>query len=73
MNSLTAFGFASVAVMLIAYTLESKSRIWTFIFALGCLSSAVYGYVADALPFAVLEGVWAVVAFIKWQNSKFSK
>ncbi len=66
MNLLTYFGFGSVSVMLLAYALEHRSRIWTLIFALGCISSAVYGFLADALPFAILECIWAVVAFKKW-------
>jgi hypothetical protein len=59
--------------MLIAYILEKKGRIWILVFALGCLSSAIYGYLADTLPFAVLEGIWFIVAFMKWKNSPSQK
>ena len=69
MNLLTYYGFASVSIMLIAYALEDKGRVWILIFAVGCLASAVYGFLADTLPFAILEGIWAVVAFRKWQRT----
>lgn len=69
MNSLTLFGFISVSVMLVAYALEHKGRMWILIFAFACLSSALYGLLADALPFAVVETVWAGVAFKRWWDA----
>jgi hypothetical protein len=73
MDELTLFGFLSVAVMLMAYILERRGDIWILIFALGCLSSAVYGYFAGTLPFAIVEIIWAVAAIWRWRNQKRRK
>jgi hypothetical protein len=69
MDSLTLFGFTSVTLMLVAYALERRGRVWILIFAFACLSSALYGLLADALPFAVVETVWAGVAFKRWRDA----
>ena len=66
MEKLSLFGFASVLLMMVAYALESKAAWWTLVFALGCFSSALYGWLAGTLPFAVVETVWGVVALAKW-------
>lgn len=69
MDALTLFGSASVTIMLIAYTLERKSRVWILIFAMGCLSSAIYALLAGTIPFAIVESIWTVVAVIRWKNA----
>jgi len=66
MDSLTLFGFISVATMLLAYTLERRGRFWILLFALACLSSALYGLLAGTWPFALVESVWAFVALHRW-------
>lgn len=66
MNALSTFGFASVLLMLLAYVLESKARIWVLVFAVGCFSSAMYAYLAGTLPFALVELIWGFVALRKW-------
>lgn len=66
MDSLTLFGFISVATMLLAYTLEKRGRIWILVFALACLSSALYGLLAGTWPFALVESIWAGVAAHRW-------
>lgn len=70
MDSLTLFGFITVTVMLIAYALERRGRIWILIFAIACLFSALYGFLAGTLPFAVVEIIWTVVALRRWMTTK---
>jgi hypothetical protein len=70
MSALSAYGFASVLLMLLAYSLEEKATVWTLIFAIGCFSSAFYGYLAGTIPFALVEGIWAIVACRKWYLKK---
>lgn len=69
MNSLTLFGFTSVTIMLVSYALERRGRVWILVFAFACLSSALYGLLADAMPFAVVETVWAGVAVKRWWDA----
>ncbi|MHB1680117.1 MAG: hypothetical protein ACYCTB_06350 [bacterium] len=69
MNSydvLTIYGAAAVSLMMIFYALESRSRWFTFLFAMSCIASAVYGWLAGAWPFGIVETVWGGVAFYKW-------
>lgn len=62
MDPLTAFGAASVGAMLLFYALEERSRWLVLGFAFACWSSAVYGWLAGAWPFTLVEGVWGFVA-----------
>jgi hypothetical protein len=52
--------------MMICYALESRSPLYTLVFAIACVAASVYGWLAGAWPFTVIEAVWAVVAFRKW-------
>lgn len=63
---LTAYGALIVTLMMIFYALESRSPWFTFVFALACLGSASYGFMAGTWPFGVVETVWSGIAFRKW-------
>jgi hypothetical protein len=65
-NGLTAFGACSVTVMMVAYALEQRSAWWVLVFAIACAASSLYGWLAGAWPFGVVEMMWAVVAFRRW-------
>jgi len=73
MDGLTIFGMASVITMLIAYALEDKSHWWIFVFAITCIASSIYGWMAGTIPFGIIEIVWAVVAFNRWQKRRKGK
>ena len=66
LDPVTAFGVASLSAMLVSYALEHRGRGWVLAFALGCWASAVYGWLAGAWPFTVVEGVWGVVALRRY-------
>lgn len=66
MDALTLYGFISVTAMLVAYALEQRGRIWILIFSIACLSAAFYGLLTRTFPFALVEGIWAIVAFKRW-------
>ena len=70
MDSLTLFGACAVTVMLIAYALEQRSAWWIFVFALACMASSLYGWLAGTWPFAVVEGIWALVALRRWWRQR---
>ena len=66
MDALTLYGFISVSAMLLAYALEERGRGWILVFSVACLSAAFYGLLTKTYPFAVVEGIWAIVAFRRW-------
>jgi hypothetical protein len=64
LNSLivTAFGVAAVTFMMLMYALERRHPSFVLAFAGGCLLSSVYGFLAGAWPFGVVELIWCGVA-----------
>jgi hypothetical protein len=65
---LTLFGALAVTFMVAMYALESRGRGFTLAFASGCLLSAVYGFLAGAWPFGVVEVIWAGVAVNRYRS-----
>ncbi len=68
--SLTAFGFAAVGAMFGTYWLEDRSPWFVLAFAAACAASALYGLLAGALPFAVVETLWARVAVLRFRKRR---
>jgi hypothetical protein len=69
MDWLLLYGSVSVAIMLVMYSLEERASTYVLAFAAACAASSVYGWLAAAYPFGVLEAVWAAVAFKRWQTT----
>jgi hypothetical protein len=69
MDALTVYGFTAVASMLAFYALEKRHPAFILAFAASCVASAVYGFLADAWPFGVVETIWAGVATVRWRNT----
>jgi hypothetical protein len=68
---LTVFGAAAVALMLLFYALEQRSRWFILAFAVACLASSAYGFAQGAWPFGVVELIWSGVALRRWQQTPF--
>ena len=68
MSPLTLFGACAVLLMLVFYALEERAPAFTLAFALACLASSAYGWMAGTWPFGVVEAVWAVVAWRRWRQ-----
>ena len=66
MDRLTAFGLVAVTAMLVTYALEARSRWFTLAFAGSCALGSAYGFLQGAWPFGLVEGVWSIVALVKW-------
>jgi hypothetical protein len=66
---LTAYGAAAVTFMMVMYALERRGRRYILGFACGCLLSSVYGFLAGAWPFGVVEVIWAGVALNRYRTS----
>jgi len=67
-DSLTAFGVAALAFMMLMYALESRGRKFVLAFAAGCALSSVYGFAVGAWPFGVVEATWTVVALRRYRT-----
>lgn len=64
--AVTIYGVCAVSIMMVMYTLESRSRHFIAGFALCCALTSSYGFLAGTWPFGVVEGVWTVVAFRRY-------
>jgi hypothetical protein len=67
---LTLFGAGAVALMMLFYALENRSRWYTLAFAAACIAASAYGFLARAWPFGIVELVWAFVAYHKFSNRR---
>ncbi|HZQ27679.1 MAG TPA: hypothetical protein VFA94_08270 [Acidimicrobiales bacterium] len=66
--ALTAYGVVALSFMMAMYALERRHRRFVLGFALGCLLSSTYGFLAGAWPFGVVEAIWAGVALHRWRK-----
>jgi len=46
--------------------IRTRGRPFNLLFAVGCLLSSVYGYLAGAWPFRVVEFIWSGIALRRW-------
>jgi hypothetical protein len=67
MGTLTVFGLFAVTAMLVCYALEERSHWFVLAFAAACALRSAYGFLQGAWPFGVVEAVWSVIAFRRWQ------
>ena len=63
----TVFGIIAVTFMMATYAAEKQHRAFVLAFAVGCLLSSAYGFLAGAWPFGVVEIIWAGVALRRFQ------
>jgi len=62
------FGLAAVIAMVTTYALEERSPWFVLAFALSCAAASLYAVLIQSLPFALAEGIWAVIAFLRWRR-----
>ena len=65
--AITIYGVCVLTFMMVMYALESRGRIFTLLFAVGCALSSVYGFASGAWPFGVVELIWAAVAAMRYR------
>jgi hypothetical protein len=70
MDSLTLFGLFAVSMMLMTYTLESRSHWMVFLFAIACALGSAYGFLQGAWPFGLVEAVWSLIALKRWHERR---
>ena len=68
MSALTLYGVTVLTFMMVMYALEGRGRHFVLLFALGCALSSTYGFVSGAWPFGVIEGIWCLLALLRYQR-----
>ena len=63
---LTVYGACAVTFMMLMYALERRGRRFVLAFAVGCLLSSSYGFLAGTWPFGAVEAIWAAVAIKRY-------
>jgi len=66
--AVTLYGVGAVSFMMIMYGLERRGRGFVLAFALGCVLSSVYGFLAGAWPFGIVELIWSGVAVRRYRE-----
>lgn len=66
----TIYGVCAVTFMIAMYALERRGRGFIVAFAVGCLLSSVYGFLARAWPFGVVEIVWSWIAWRRYHRAR---
>ena len=64
---ITIYGVVAVGFMMAMYALESRGSPYIIGFAVGCVLSSAYGFLANAWPFGVVELIWSAVAVRRWR------
>ena len=73
MSSIEIFGALSVSLMMLFYALEKRASVFVLLFSAACLASSGYAVAIQAWPFAVVEFLWAGIAFHRWKTTKRNK
>ena len=66
---ITVYGVVAVTFMMAMYALERRGRAYVLAFAVGCVLSSAYGFLAGAWPFGVVELVWAGIAVRRFRRT----
>ena len=66
--AVTVYGLCAVTFMMVMYALERRGRAFILAFAVGCLLSSVYGFLAGAWPFGIVEIIWSLVAVRRFRT-----
>jgi hypothetical protein len=61
-----AFGFLAVTSMVVTYALEHRSPAYVLGFAASCAAASLYALLIRSWPFAIVEGLWSLVAVHRW-------
>jgi hypothetical protein len=67
--AVTIYGVCAVTFMMTMYALESRGTGYVLGFAAGCLLSSIYGFLAGAWPFGVVEIIWAGIAVRRYASA----
>ena len=60
------FGMVAVTSMVTMYAFEDRSPLFVLGFAMSCAAASAYAVMIRSWPFAVVEGIWSVIALQRW-------
>ena len=66
--AITLYGVIALTFMMSMYALEGRGRGFILAFACACVLSAIYGFLAGAWPFGVVELVWSAIALDRFRR-----
>jgi hypothetical protein len=66
--AITIYGVCALTFMMVMYAMERRGRGFILAFAFGCIFSSVYGFLAGAWPFGVVELIWAGIALRRYRE-----
>ncbi len=66
MSITEAFGFTCVTMMFLSYLLDKRAKAWRLVFAISCFGASTYAVLIGSIPFAIVEGLWGIVALRRW-------
>jgi hypothetical protein len=66
--AVTIYGVSALTFMMVMYSLERRGRVFVLLFALGCVLSSIYGFLAGAWPFGVVELIWSGIAVHRYNQ-----
>lgn len=59
---ITLFGSIAVAIMMLSYWLEPRSKWFVLVFAVSSAATSAYSGLVQAYPITVIEALWALIA-----------
>jgi CHASE2 domain-containing sensor protein len=66
----TLYGVCATSFMMLMYATERRGPRYIAGFAVGCVASSIYGWWSGAWPFGIVEMLWAVVAWRRFQRAR---
>lgn len=68
LSLLNIYGVIALLAMLFFYSREGRGSVYTLLFALSCVASSVYGFLAGTWPFGIIEFIWFIFSFRKYMS-----
>lgn len=59
---LTVLGSIAVTIMMLSYSMESRSKWYVLIFAGASAATSTYSAFAGVYPITVIEAIWSLIA-----------
>jgi hypothetical protein len=66
------FGIVTVTCMVTTYAFEDRSHLFVLGFAVSCAAASAYAVMIRSWPFAVVEGLWSIIALRRWLRGRRS-
>lgn len=63
-------GLVAVVIMVGSYAFEARHTHFILTFAIGCAMAAFYAWLIGSVPFMLAEGIWALIALLRWWRAR---